>query len=75
MSLMNKFPDGKIPQSQINQFYKDRKIQKFKEYSKKDLFLIVFRDKNFMKALDNQIEYRDTFKKNQKEFLPTIEQK
>ena len=46
--LIHKYPDGKIPQKELNEFNKKRKHDKFNEFLKDKLFSIVFRDVEFM---------------------------
>jgi hypothetical protein len=54
-SLQHKFPDGNIPQKNLDYFKKGRKVAEFQKFLKSELFRIIFRDTDFMKALDSSI--------------------
>ena len=47
-----KYPSGDIPKSEMEKFARERKIYRFKQFLKNKLFKIIFRDAEFMKALD-----------------------
>jgi hypothetical protein len=51
-SLQFKFPDGKIPKKNLDDFKKNRKVAQFQNFLKSELFKIIFRDTNFMQAVD-----------------------
>ena len=54
--LQELYPDGNIPKDKIDGFHKRLKLDRFRESLKNELFFVIFRDKEFMSALDESIK-------------------
>lgn len=70
-----KYKDGNIPAKKLKEFKTQRKVLKFHEDLKNQLFRVIFRDPKFMQQLDKTILEKAKFRKEQTQFLPTIVKK
>ena len=70
--MRHKYPSGEIPQFQMDEFAKERKIYRFKQFLKNKLFKIIFRDAEFMRAHDKSKAEKEQFETERKQYLPSV---
>ena len=69
-TLLLKFPDGRIPKRELDRFNLDVKRNYFKQQLQNQLFRVVFRDTEFMKAVDRSVKNKNSYEQNKQILMP-----
>jgi hypothetical protein len=54
----------------MDEFLRERKVYRFKEFFKNKLFRVIFRDAKFMKAMDKSNMEKEHFETERSLYLP-----